>query len=119
MFRTLGGAIAYFQSRRRQMVALLYGMPVALNQTDSERTKGGSGGSGDGRRLTIVPRSAVCKKYPLRVVCAHGEEYAMTTFADHTVWQDVYHADTPNGKVAYIKITERSDGAPVIQFKEK
>lgn len=44
---------------------------------------------------------------------------SMTTYADHTVWQDVYHADTPNGKEAYIKITERSDGAPVIQFKEK
>lgn len=44
---------------------------------------------------------------------------AMTTYADHTIWQDVYHADTPIGKVAYIKITERSDGAPVIQFKEK
>lgn len=28
-------------------------------------------------------------------------------------------ADTPNGKVAYIKVTERSDGAPVIQFKER
>ena len=44
---------------------------------------------------------------------------SMTTHADHTSWQDVYHADTPNGKVAYIKITERSNGAPVIQFKEK
>lgn len=28
-FRTLGGAMAYFQSRRRQMVALLYWMPSA------------------------------------------------------------------------------------------
>ncbi|AOJ68043.1 motility quorum-sensing regulator MqsR [Burkholderia sp. ABCPW 14] len=44
---------------------------------------------------------------------------SMTTYGDHTVWQDVYHAGTPNGKLAYIKITERSDGAPVIQFKEK
>lgn len=44
---------------------------------------------------------------------------SMTTYADHKVWQDVYHTDTPNGKEAYIKITERSDGAPVIQFKEK
>lgn len=44
---------------------------------------------------------------------------SMTTYADHAVWQDVYHVDTPNGKVAYVKITERSDGAPVIRFKEK
>jgi motility quorum-sensing regulator/GCU-specific mRNA interferase toxin len=41
----------------------------------------------------------------------------MTTDADHRVWQDVYHADTPVKKQAYIKITLR-DMAPVIQFKE-
>lgn len=42
---------------------------------------------------------------------------SMTTYADSTIWQDVYHADTPAGK-AYIKLTLRTDGAPVIQFKE-
>ena len=43
---------------------------------------------------------------------------SMTTYADHRVWQDVYHAPTPVGKTAYIKITLR-DTAPVIQFKER
>lgn len=43
---------------------------------------------------------------------------SMTTFADHRVWQDVYHATTPVRKDAYIKITLRGL-APVIQFKEK
>ena len=43
---------------------------------------------------------------------------SMTTFADHRVWQDVYHAPCPNGKVAYIKVTLK-DGVVVIQFKEK
>ena len=43
---------------------------------------------------------------------------SMTTVADHRVWQDVYHAETPVGKQAYIKVTMR-DHAPVIQFKEK
>jgi len=42
----------------------------------------------------------------------------MTTYADHLVWQDVYHATTPVRKDAYIKITMRST-APVIQFQEK
>jgi len=42
---------------------------------------------------------------------------SMTTYADHRVWQDVYHAATPVRKDAYIKITLR-DTAPVIQFKE-
>lgn len=43
---------------------------------------------------------------------------SMTTSADRTVWQDVYHAPCPNGKTAYIKLTLRA-GAVVIQFKEK
>ena len=43
---------------------------------------------------------------------------SMTTYADHRVWQDVYHTATPAKKLAYIKITLR-DAAPVIQFKEK
>jgi motility quorum-sensing regulator/GCU-specific mRNA interferase toxin len=43
---------------------------------------------------------------------------SMTTYADHRVWQDVYHAPTPVRKDAYIKITF-GEGAPVIQFKEK
>ena len=43
---------------------------------------------------------------------------SMTTYADHRVWQDVYHAATPVRKDAYIKITLRGT-APVIQFKER
>jgi len=43
---------------------------------------------------------------------------SMTTHADHTVWQDVYHAPTPTGRTAYIKLTLKQ-GAVVIQFKEK
>ena len=43
---------------------------------------------------------------------------SMTTHADHTVWQDVYHSPTPTGKIAYIKLTLKN-GAVVIQFKEK
>ena len=43
---------------------------------------------------------------------------SMTTFSDHRVWQDVYHAATSVRKSAYIKITMR-DATPVIQFKER
>ena len=43
---------------------------------------------------------------------------SMTTHADHRVWQDVYHAPCPNGKLAYIKVTVHA-GATVIQFKER
>jgi motility quorum-sensing regulator/GCU-specific mRNA interferase toxin len=48
-----------------------------------------------------------------------GDFYkSMTTYHDHTFWQDVYHARTPVGKTAYIKATLQA-GAVVIQFKEK
>ena len=49
---------------------------------------------------------------------AHNFYKSMTTHADHRVWQDVYHARCPNGRVAYIKLTLRDDGVVVIQFKE-
>ena len=35
-----------------------------------------------------------------------------------SIWQDVYHALTPNGRVVYIKLTLQQ-GVVVIQFKEK
>lgn len=43
---------------------------------------------------------------------------SMTTHTDNRVWQDVYHAPCPNGKIAYIKVTIQA-GATVVQFKEK
>ena len=42
---------------------------------------------------------------------------SMTTYADSSIWQDVYHAPSSRGTI-YIKVTLRENGAPVIQFKE-
>lgn len=43
---------------------------------------------------------------------------SMTTYADHKVWQDVYHIRS-HGMEIYIKVTYRSGGnPPVISFKE-
>jgi len=44
---------------------------------------------------------------------------SMTTYLDHTIWQDVYHSTLKTGLVAYIKVTLRENGTVVIQFKEK
>ena len=44
---------------------------------------------------------------------------SMTTHASSQIWQDVYHPQTPAGKIAYVKVTWREDGSLVIQFKEK
>lgn len=41
---------------------------------------------------------------------------SMTTHANHRLWQDVYHAETPAGP-AYVKFTLRIDGSIVISFK--
>jgi motility quorum-sensing regulator / GCU-specific mRNA interferase toxin len=58
----------------------------------------------------------------ITLVCAmrRADFYkSMTTHTASQMWQDVYHVDTPNGKVAYVKVTLREDGSVVIQFKEK
>lgn len=47
-------------------------------------------------------------KEMIEVVCsltANNFYKSMTTYHDHTAWQDVYHAFTPGGKVAYIKVS--------------
>ena len=58
----------------------------------------------------------------IAVVCAmtRADFYkSMSTHASSQVWRDVYHCDAPNDKVAYVKVTVRTDGSIVIQFKEK
>lgn len=42
---------------------------------------------------------------------------SMTAHADHTVWHDVYHADTQRG-VVYLKLTI-VENLLIISFKEK
>ena len=56
------------------------------------------------------------------VVCSMSKANfykSMTTYHDHTLWQDVYHAVAPGSKIAYIKVSSPQEGRPVIQFKEK
>jgi motility quorum-sensing regulator/GCU-specific mRNA interferase toxin len=43
---------------------------------------------------------------------------SMTFNWEHRAWQDVYHAATPIGRIAYIKVSLFGE-IPVIQFKEK
>ncbi|MFT3673522.1 type II toxin-antitoxin system MqsR family toxin [Aestuariivirga sp.] len=42
---------------------------------------------------------------------------SMTTRCDHTIWQDVYHAQTKSGDQAYIKLTVIED-VLIVSFKE-
>ena len=44
----------------------------------------------------------------------------MTSFADHRVWQDVYHVPVGGGLVVYLKFTaDVAAGFVVLSFKEK
>jgi motility quorum-sensing regulator/GCU-specific mRNA interferase toxin len=43
---------------------------------------------------------------------------SMTTFSDHRLWQEVYHAATPVRRMPLSRSPLR-DAAPVIQFEEK
>ncbi|PCE33222.1 type II toxin-antitoxin system MqsR family toxin [Burkholderia ubonensis] len=42
---------------------------------------------------------------------------SMTTYADHTIWQDVYQRDTSRGHV-YLKLTVIDD-VLIVSFKER
>ena len=42
---------------------------------------------------------------------------SMTAFADHRIWQDVYHAKTASGDEAYLKLTVIDD-VLIVSFKE-
>ena len=42
---------------------------------------------------------------------------SMTTHADHTIWQDVYHAKAPDGRRIYLKLTI-IDSILIVSFKE-
>jgi motility quorum-sensing regulator/GCU-specific mRNA interferase toxin len=67
-----------------------------------------------GRRMGLTISEMVDVVCRLTPRCLYK---SMTTYGDSSVWQDVYHAETPAGK-AYVKLTLRPDGAPVIQFKD-
>lgn len=69
-----------------------------------------------GRQLGLTLSEMLSVIQALRRGCLYK---SMTTYADHKLWQDVYHYSLPNGKTAYIKVTRRDDGPPVISFKEK
>jgi motility quorum-sensing regulator/GCU-specific mRNA interferase toxin len=42
---------------------------------------------------------------------------SMTTYADHRIWQDVYHAKTTRGDEVYLKLTVIDD-VLIVSFKE-
>lgn len=43
---------------------------------------------------------------------------SMTTYADHRIWQDVYHPILRDGRKAYLKVTVIDD-LLIVSFKER
>ena len=64
------------------------------------------------RELGINDLAGMCA-----IVLAADFYKSMTTHADHTVWQDVYHATTANGDGVYLKLTVVDD-VLIVSFKE-
>lgn len=67
------------------------------------------------RDLDIISLSGMCEVV-LRLSPSDFHK-SMTTYADHTVWQDVYHARTPGGQAVYVKLTVLDD-VLIVSFKE-
>ena len=53
----------------------------------------------------------------LKTLTSRNFYKSMTSQADHTVWQDVYHARTPAGAPVYVKLTVIDD-LLIVSFKE-
>jgi len=70
--------------------------------------------NGHAMGLTITEMVAV-----ISTLAAANFYKSMTSYHDQTVWHDVYHAITPVGTLAYIKVSDPHGRGPVIQFKEK
>ncbi|WP_460158628.1 type II toxin-antitoxin system MqsR family toxin [Pseudomonas sp. S3_E11] len=69
-----------------------------------------------GRRMTLSLAQMLRIVHLLKYRMLHK---SMTTYADHRIWQDVYHTTFQDREI-YIKVTYRPGGGhPVISFKEK
>ncbi|WP_059414849.1 type II toxin-antitoxin system MqsR family toxin [Cupriavidus basilensis] len=70
--------------------------------------------------LTGAGRMGLDEAGLLAVVMAlapHDFYKSMTTYADHTIWQDVYRPVTPYGSI-YLKLTVM-DEVLIVSFKER
>ncbi|AXF23450.1 toxin-antitoxin system, toxin component [Burkholderia pyrrocinia] len=66
------------------------------------------------RQLGFTEREAIGVVMSLSAVDFHK---SMTTYADHTIWQDVYQTRTVHGDV-YLKLTVIDD-VLIVSFKER
>ncbi|WP_241302734.1 type II toxin-antitoxin system MqsR family toxin [Burkholderia stabilis] len=66
------------------------------------------------RQLGFTEQEAIDVVVSLTAVDFHK---SMTTYADHTIWQDIYQRRTVNGDV-YLKLTVIDD-VLIVSFKER
>lgn len=67
--------------------------------------------------MVIIQNSDVQSDLLLEFTTSTDFYKSMTTYADHRIWQDVYHAKTANSADAYLKLTVIDD-VLIVSFKE-
>jgi motility quorum-sensing regulator/GCU-specific mRNA interferase toxin len=70
---------------------------------------------GGARELGLNDLSSMCAI--IMALTSANFYKSMTTYADHRIWQDVYHARTSAGDEVYLKLTVIDD-VLIVSFKE-
>ena len=89
-------------------------LPIVKALIEAGKVNATASAFGGARDLGINDLAGMCA---VVMSLTSAEFYkSMTTHADHTIWQDVYHPRTPAGDV-YLKLTVIED-LLIVSFKE-
>jgi len=90
-------------------------LPVVKAFVEAGQVRATASAYNGARELGINDLSGMCAI----VLALHPANFykSMTTHADHTVWQDVYHAKATSGAEVYLKLTVIDD-VLIVSFKE-
>ena len=90
-------------------------LPAVKALIDAGRVNATASAFRGARELGIVDMAGMCA---VVMSLTPGNFYkSMTTYADHRIWQDVYHSETSNGANVYLKLTVIDD-VLIVSFKE-
>ncbi len=92
-----------------------YKLPTVKAMIEAGQVRATAGAYSGARELGINDLGGMCA---LVSALTSADFYkSMTTYADHRIWQDVYHGKTANDKVVYLKLTVIDD-VLIVSFKE-
>jgi len=92
-----------------------YKLPVVKALVEAGTVRATASAYNGARELAINDLAGMCA---IVLALSSGDFYkSMTTYADHHIWQDVYHTKTERGREVYLKLTVL-DGVLIVSFKE-